>query len=173
MHFEMEIAGRIRRVTIEPRQMSGPDGGQMRVRVDDAVYEVDVQRVEHGLSLVFGDGRSVAVALTAQGPGRWLAQLPHVALTAVLNGRAGDPSSAGGAAALHAGEVRLTAPMPGRIGRVLVSVGDEVAARQGLVVIEAMKMENELGAPRAGRVKEIHVTPGTPVEAGRLLVVLG
>jgi len=172
MHFEMEIAGRTRRVTIEPRQMSGPDGGPVRVRVDDTVYEVDVQRVEHGLSLLFDDGRSVAVALTEQGAGRWLAQLPHVALTAVLNGRAGDSSSAGGAA-LHAGEVRLTAPMPGRIGRVLVSVGDDVAARQGLLVIEAMKMENELGAPRAGRVKEIHVAPGTPVEAGRLLVVLG
>ena len=62
--------------------------------------------------------------------------------------------------------------MPGRVVRVLVKPGDEVAARQGLVVVEAMKMENELAAPRAGRVKEVAVTEGQSVEAGRLLVVV-
>ncbi len=62
--------------------------------------------------------------------------------------------------------------MPGRVVRVLVAVGDEVAHRQGLVVVEAMKMENELGAPRAGRVTEIAVAEGVSVEAGRLLSVI-
>jgi biotin carboxyl carrier protein len=62
--------------------------------------------------------------------------------------------------------------MPGRVLRVLVRPGDEVAARQGLVVVEAMKMENELGAPRAGRVREVVVDEGVSVEAGRLLVVI-
>jgi biotin carboxyl carrier protein len=62
--------------------------------------------------------------------------------------------------------------MPGRIVRVLVAPGDEVVARQGLIVIEAMKMENELASPKAGRVKEVSVTEGTSVEAGRLLVIV-
>jgi biotin carboxyl carrier protein len=62
--------------------------------------------------------------------------------------------------------------MPGRIVRVLVAVGDAVTARQAVVVVEAMKMENELRAPRDGRVKEITATAGDPVEAGRILVVI-
>ena len=62
--------------------------------------------------------------------------------------------------------------MPGRVVRVLVKPGDNVAARQGLVVVEAMKMENELTAPRAGRVKEVAVAEGQSVEAGRLLVIV-
>ena len=62
--------------------------------------------------------------------------------------------------------------MPGRVVRVLLAVGDEVASRQGVVVVEAMKMENELRATKGGRVKEVSVTPGTSVEAGRVLVVI-
>jgi len=62
--------------------------------------------------------------------------------------------------------------MPGKIVRVLVKAGDAVRARQPLVVVEAMKMENELGSPKAGRVKEVSVQEGQSVEAGRLLVVV-
>jgi biotin carboxyl carrier protein len=62
--------------------------------------------------------------------------------------------------------------MPGKVVRVLVEPGDEVAGRQPLVVVEAMKMENELSSPRPGRVKEVAVRPGQSVEAGRLLVVV-
>jgi biotin carboxyl carrier protein len=62
--------------------------------------------------------------------------------------------------------------MPGRVLRVLVRPGDAVEARQGLVVIEAMKMENELTTTRAGRVREVTVAAGAAVEAGRLLVVI-
>ncbi|MBP7570696.1 MAG: hypothetical protein KBA95_11605 [Acidobacteria bacterium] len=62
--------------------------------------------------------------------------------------------------------------MPGKIVKVLVSPGDEVGPRQGLVVVEAMKMENELRAPRQGRVASVHVQEGALVEAGRLLLVI-
>ncbi|TAK17500.1 MAG: biotin/lipoyl-binding protein [Acidobacteria bacterium] len=62
--------------------------------------------------------------------------------------------------------------MPGRVVRLLVKVGDEVELRQGVVVVEAMKMENELGAPKAGRVKDIAVAEGQSVEAGRVLLVI-
>jgi biotin carboxyl carrier protein len=62
--------------------------------------------------------------------------------------------------------------MPGRVVRVLVQAGDDVEAKQGVVVVEAMKMENELRSPKTGRVKEVNVSPGTSVEAGRVLLVV-
>ena len=62
--------------------------------------------------------------------------------------------------------------MPGRIVRLLVARGDEVAARQPIVVVEAMKMENELRSPKTGRVKEIAVAAGESVDAGRVLAVI-
>jgi biotin carboxyl carrier protein len=63
--------------------------------------------------------------------------------------------------------------MPGRIAKVLVKVGDAVKAGQGLVVVEAMKMENELRSPRAGTVVEVRVLEGALVESNALLVVVG
>jgi biotin carboxyl carrier protein len=62
--------------------------------------------------------------------------------------------------------------MPGKVVRVLVEVGDEVTARQPLVVVEAMKMENELSASRPGRVTEVAAREGTSVETGKLLVLV-
>jgi biotin carboxyl carrier protein len=63
--------------------------------------------------------------------------------------------------------------MPGRVVRVLVAAGDRVTARQGVVVVEAMKMENELRTPRDGTVKQVLVKAGTAVETGAVLVVIG
>ena len=63
--------------------------------------------------------------------------------------------------------------MPGRIVKILVTEGDSVAAGAPLVVVEAMKMENELSAPRAGVVQKLHVQPGETVESGALLVTVG
>ena len=76
------------------------------------------------------------------------------------------------AAATAAGPAPLKAPMPGLITRVLVSLGDTVAEGQGIVVMEAMKMENELRSPSAGTVRNIPVTAGTAVEKGTVLVEL-
>ena len=81
------------------------------------------------------------------------------------------PRRRDGAGAAH-GEQKIVAPMPGRVVRVLVAPGDEVEARQPIVVVEAMKMENELRSPKAGRVKDVAVTAGASVEAGRVLVVI-
>ena len=70
------------------------------------------------------------------------------------------------------GPAPIVAPMPGLIVRVNVAVGDDVEAGQGGVVMEALKMENELRATAAGKVRSIEVTPGTAVEKGTLLVSL-
>jgi pyruvate carboxylase subunit B len=77
------------------------------------------------------------------------------------------------ASAAAAGPAPLVAPMPGLVVRVNVEVGDTVQAGQGLVVMEAMKMENELRATTGGTVTAIRVVPGTAVEKGAVLVELG
>jgi biotin carboxyl carrier protein len=86
-----------------------------------------------------------------------------------------DPDRRGRAAAPKPGEgsgQRLVAPMPGKVVAVLVTVGQPVEPGAGLVVLEAMKMENEFRATSAGVVAEVLVAPGQAVNAGDLLVVV-
>lgn len=70
------------------------------------------------------------------------------------------------------GRVQVKSPMPGKIIRVLVATGDEVAAGQGVVIVEAMKMQNELKSPRDGRVTAVAVAQNDTVNAGAVLVVI-
>jgi biotin carboxyl carrier protein len=70
------------------------------------------------------------------------------------------------------GRQKVSVPMPGKVTAVLVSEGDTVEKGQGLVIVEAMKMENEVRSPIKGEVKEIKVTPGDTVEGGAVLVVV-
>ena len=70
------------------------------------------------------------------------------------------------------GKVQMRAMMPGRVLSVSVQVGDQVEAHQGVLVIEAMKMENELKSPKAGKVVEVKVAAGQTVEKGELLIVI-
>jgi len=173
MTFEIEVNGRMRTASIETVGTPGATGGRFRIRIDadGAVHEVDVAATDLGLSIVYADtGRLADVAITERGPGDLLLQFPRVMLTALVDARRFRRGGGGPAAA--AGEMRVTAPMPGRVLRVLVKPGDDVSARQGLVVVEAMKMENEIGSPKAGRIKEVAVTDGQSVESGRLLVVV-
>lgn len=178
MHFEIDLineaagsaAGRTHKVTVEKAGAAGPNGGAFRVLIDGVPADVDARRTELGLSLVFADGQSIDVAVTDRPGGEWFVQLPNADVTVAVDARRYQRGEAGGGA--KAGVQRIMAPMPGRIVRILVKPGDEVAHRQGVLVVEAMKMENELGAPKAGRVKEIAVIEGQSVEAGRLLAVI-
>jgi biotin carboxyl carrier protein len=98
----------------------------------------------------------------------------YEAVVARAGTRASGPAGAADAVS-PAGAVepiRVKAPMPGRIVRVLVGVGDRVTARQPVVVVEAMKMENELRAPNSGVVREVLVVPGAAVESGAVLIVV-
>lgn len=172
MTFEIEINGRTRTVAVERTA-----GGHYRVLVDGRAHDVDAERVgAYGLSLLVdgaaGVSREVSVApATARGRmGEMLVGLEGRTVAVTVNGRR-TGQAATDAVGAH-GEVTIAAPMPGRVVRVMVAAGDEVAARQGVVVIEAMKMENELRSPKAGRVKDVTVAPGTSVEAGRALVII-
>jgi biotin carboxyl carrier protein len=142
MIFEATVAGRAIEVDV---QDSGPQA--MSLLVGTRSHVVALERVEGGYRVAIG-GDVLDVGL--------------------------DEAARGGAAPRRtaAGPARVQAPMPGKIVRVLVSAGDEVEAGRGLVVMEAMKMENEIRAPRAGRVKEAPVREGQAVETGALLVLL-
>lgn len=86
-----------------------------------------------------------------------------------------DPKHLRGAGASHgadAGRAQVTAPMPGKVVRVLVEAGGQVEAGQGVVVVEAMKMQNELKSPKAGTVAELRAEPGATVNAGDVLAVI-
>lgn len=116
--------------------------------------------------------RSYDVALERRGERRALCVNGHAVATALRRrGRLGS-GALQSTSTEPAGPSRVAAPMPGRIVKVLVRPGDAVEARQPLVVVEAMKMENELRAPKAGTVTEVRVTEGSLVEARTVLVVV-
>jgi biotin carboxyl carrier protein len=168
--FEIEVNGRTRTVSVERQKHDG----SFRVIVDGTPHIVDAVRVDGGaLSFIQLDGdaagQSHRVAVTEGASGELT--LAHAAglVRAIVNGRR---SRRGGEVAGATGEQRIVAPMPGKVLRILVQPGQDVAARQPLVVVEAMKMENELSSPRAGRVKDVAAVEGQSVEAGRVLVVV-
>jgi biotin carboxyl carrier protein len=169
MNFEVEVNGRTRMVTVE-RVAAGSQS--FRVTVDGAPHLVDAVAVEADtISLVFPEagGASHDVGFSnGLSPSELVVYLPSGSLTATVNGR----RSRRAAEMAASGEQRIVAPMPGKVLRVLASPGDEVAARQPIVVVEAMKMENELAPPRGGRVRDVTVSAGESVEAGRLLAIV-
>ena len=165
MRLHVEVGGRVRAVTIARREHS------IVATLDDTQMELDVVALGRGrYSLrAIATGRQHDVRVTASGAHAFDVAVDGITLTAIR--RPGAQVARRGAADGD-GPARLVAPMPGKVVRVLVAPGDEVVARQGLVVVEAMKMENELRAGRAGRVSQVLISEGTSVEAGALLVVL-
>ena len=171
MTFEIEVGGKTRAVSVDAVGALPHNGGRFRVRVDGVVHEIETRLTDLGLSLIEAEtGRTVDVAITDRTGGELWVQLPHVLVPVLVDARRYRRASDGPIAA--DGELRVVAPMPGRVVRVLVKPGDEVTLRQGLVVVEAMKMENEIAAAKPGRVKVVAVEAGQSVEAGRLLVTL-
>ncbi len=170
MELQIEVNGRVRNVSVEPAE------GRFRVIVDGIPRLVDAAPIdETTLSLVY-EGESQAsreVGFSETGVNGELAIHTDagVSTARVLTGRV-RPGGGQSAQAQATGLQQVLAPMPGKVVKVLVSPGDEVKARQGLIVVEAMKMENELRSPKDGRVREVTVTEGMSVVAGRLLVVV-
>lgn len=135
-----------REIVFEPSDLGG---GRYLLRVGDEVHDVLVERDAKGplVRVRFSDG---VVALERLDPFR----------DSVRKGGKGG------------GTRRIVAPIPGRVIDVLVEPGAEVAAGQPLVIVEAMKMANELRAPSAGRVASVPAVKGAAVEAGTILVIL-
>ena len=163
MIFDASVEGRTLRVEVRGKN------GRYTVTLDGRPLEVDLQETGRDFVSLLIEGRSYEVGLEPREAG-YTVVLADDALQVDLV----DAARGAGAAPKKqpSGPLRLTAPMPGKLVRVLVVAGQEVVAGQGLVVMEAMKMENELGSPRAGRVKEIPVREGQAVEAGALLALV-
>jgi biotin carboxyl carrier protein len=160
--FDATVDGRPLRVEVRAK------GEALEVVLDGRPLAVDaVFEGERFASLLVGD-RSHDAALERV-EGGYRVHLREGALLVVIQ------ESRGGVrppARRASGPSRLVSPMPGRVVRVLAEAGAGVEAGQGLVVVEAMKMENELRAPRAGRLAEVAVREGQTVEAGALLAVI-
>ena len=167
MRLHIEQAGRIRQVTVT----SGQEPGTLQVHVDDEVEPVEVRDLGHGrLSLRLTDGSMHDIVVeTEAAPGHRVVHLQGRRLNTTVSTRVRRGAASGTAGN---GPLCLVAPMPGKVVRVPVQAGDAVDARQPVVVIEAMKMENALAAGRAGIVREVLVQEGMSVEAGRPLVVV-
>ena len=177
MRYDIDIGGAIRQVTVVRT------GDGFAVTLDGRTVQIDAARIDgHTLSLlvdkVWPDDRSRTAAprdvhdvtLTPGADGSTTVRVGTTPMSAIVDGRRRRAS--GGAAQGDSGPQRVAAPMPGKVVRVLVARGDAVSARQPLVVVEAMKMENELRADRDGTVAEVHAREGQLVEAGALLVVI-
>jgi biotin carboxyl carrier protein len=165
--FELEVDGLVRKVQVAHER------GRFEILLDGVSYSVDARAIQPGRwSLLMADGRSHEVAIVANGH--------DGAATVFLDGSVvpigiRDPRRRRYAPGAHAtdGPVRILAPMPGKVVRVLAAPGDAVSPRQSVIVVEAMKMENELRAPRAGIVGEVLVREGALVDAGTLLLTIG
>ena len=167
LRLHLEHAGDVRQVTVGP----GRDAGTLDLSLDEALTTCDVRDLGLGrFSLRLADGSMHDVVVETEAPGAQ--RIVHVRGQRIAVAVSARPPrvAAGGRAAQ--GPLRIVAPMPGKIVRLTVAVGDHVDARQPVVVIEAMKMENALAAGRAGVVTEILVQEGQSVEAGRPLVVV-
>ena len=165
MKYIVEVNGR----TIEV-QLDG-DG----VHVDGEGVRVQLVEVEGTPVRVVTIGDEVHRVVARRGAGRgrytlWIGG--HRYEVEALDERTRTIRDLSNASAGPKGPAPLVAPMPGLIVRVNVQPGDAVSAGQGLVVMEAMKMENELRAAGPGTVKAVLATPGTAVEKGAVLVEL-
>lgn len=146
--------------------------GVYEVVLDGQVHTVDALPLDHGGVSLIVDHASYSVEMEEIGDGKVNVLVRDQVFTIeLLDERRLRMRLAGGRFSLE-GPQTVTAPMPGKVVRVLVSPGQEVKEGEGLLVVEAMKMENELGSPKDGTVKEIHVQEGASVEGGAKLVVV-
>lgn len=147
--------------------------GETKLAVGDRVFDADVHAAAQGGSLnVRVDGRVVDLWIEGTLPDIGVVVPGHRFYAKVESERMRALGVAGGAGK-HGGEGLVRSPMPGRVLKVLVAEGDAVAVGTALCVVEAMKMENELSATRAGTVRKVFVTAGDTVEGGAKLVEIG
>lgn len=170
--YSVKVGGKDRVVELD----GAVDG--TRITVDGVDLGVAARQAEAGMwilrqgdaqTVAFVDGEGAKLTVEVKRPGADPVVLAtevtdaRRAHAAALGRRAGSPSAA---------PVTVRSPIPGRVVKLLVRAGDKVTAGQAAVVLEAMKMENELRAPRTGTVHEVRCAEGAAVEAGQDLVLI-
>ena len=149
------------------------DEGRISIRVDDRTYDVDAVKVEEGVYSVLLNGRSYIVELVESGnPKRFSAATAYRtfdveiidAEARYMLGRKGDePEDAGN---------QVSSPMPGKVVKIPVKIGDKVEAGETVIIVSAMKMESEYKSAREGLIKEIHVAEGDTIEGNQPLITI-
>lgn len=169
MIFDVEVNGTIQRLQLE-RTATG-----YTVTMDGRTLAADVCEPMPGVvSVLIGEdgngGRAYRAVPLIAAEERFIAMRgdPHRVSVADPRSLRGQHKRAGGAN----GKLQMKAVMPGRVARVLVEAGLEVAAHEAVLVVEAMKMQNELKVTRAGRVTEVRVSAGDTVAAGQVMLVI-
>ncbi len=142
-------------------------------RIDGRAYELQINSAAHGeyLLLAGNEVHNCRVENSAQRPGLLVV---HVG-TRRYEINVTDPrrlNRSAGAGVHHHGSAEIVASMPGKVVRVLVEIGSQVEAGAGIVVVEAMKMQNEMKAPKGGVVVSINLEAGATVNAGDVLAVI-
>lgn len=163
MKYEAEIDGRQVNIEFDQRDQS------VSAMVDGRNYKLDVLCPERGVYLIFAGERIYEARAWSSEPGSLAVELRGRVFSARVIDRKhrravvdhGDE-----------GHQQLVAPMPGKIVRILREPGEEVEAGQGIIVVEAMKMQNEIKSSKAGRVIEVRVAEGDTVNANQVLAVI-
>jgi biotin carboxyl carrier protein len=142
-------------------------GSTWLCKLDGHSFPLDAVAVQSNVLSVLIEGKSYEVKQEITGTDVNII-VGHERFTASVRDprslRSRRRSDAGGA-----GPQKISAPMPGKVVRILAQTGEKVEAGQGVVIIEAMKMQNELKSPKKGAVKRIHAAEGALVEAGQVL----
>ena len=165
MKYEVRISGKARVVQVT----GGTDGWQ--ATLDGQSAAADVVEIAPNTFSVLHSGRSHEVCVTPRAGGKLIAQTGRFEFELEVV----DPRSwsgrrhAGGEAE---GRQPVVAPMPGKVVRVLVKAGDKVEAGQGLLVVEAMKMQNEIRSPKSGTVERVLAEASQAVNAGEVLCIV-
>lgn len=167
MKLELRIGNRLRSVTLERM------GGAWRTQLDGREVAADLVEITPGMYSVLLEGKSFEVRIdTSLGQGNLRVQsgteefAAEIIDSRIWRGRRGGLIEA-------EGRQQIFAPMPGKVIRLLVKEGERVEANQGLLVVEAMKMQNEIRSPKTGNVERLLISEGQTVNAGELLAVVG
>jgi len=162
MKYEVRISGKTHIVEFERH------GEGWQARLDGQSEAADVVETAPNTFSVLLSSRSYEVCVTPSGDGQLQLQTEGLE----FNAEVVDPRSWRGrrhAGAEAEGRQQIVAPMPGKVVRLLVKTGDAVEAGQGLLVVEAMKMQNEIRSPKSGTVERVVVAEGQAVNAGEVL----
>ena len=147
------------------------DASGWRVTLDSRPVAVDAVEIAPNTISILLEGQSFEISVTPSPEGKLKLQTGTREFTAeIIDSRAWSGRRHANVEA--EGRQQIVAPMPGKVVRLLVKAGDHVEAGQGLVVVEAMKMQNEIRSPKSGTVERILAREGQPVHAGEVLCVV-
>lgn len=161
MTYTFKIRDQIYKITLEE------DENQIQIDIEGSVIPVDFKKVEDNLYSIIVNGKSKSVGVLKKGKKLQVFLDGDLYELEAVSEREQRKTSH-----IASGIQEIKSPMPSRVVKILKGEGDEVAPDEGIIVVEAMKMESELKSPIAGKVKNVMVKEGDAVESGTVLLVV-